>query len=73
MRLDLDTRTSVLFIAALVGLGWQVAVWATAGKDAVSEALVTAFVTILLATLGIGLGKNGKNGKNGKGGDGERE
>lgn len=65
MRLDLDTRTSVLFVAALVGLGWQTVVWAEGGKP--SGALVTAFVTILLATIGIGLGKNGKNGKNGNG------
>lgn len=70
MRLDLDTRTSVLFVAALVGLGWQAGVAATGGEP--SGALVTAFVTILLATIGIGIGKNGKDG-NTKGRDGSSE
>lgn len=53
MQLDFDTRLTVAFVMGIAGLIWQ-GVIVSAGGEA-SEALITAFSTIILATIGIGI------------------
>ena len=57
MKLDFDTRLTVAFIMGIAGLVWQ-GVLVSVGGEA-SEALITAFSTIILATIGIGIKTNG--------------
>jgi hypothetical protein len=63
IQLDFNARITIAFIAAIVGLGWQGAL-VTLGYPA-NEALITAFSTILLATIGIGIKTDGNNGSSG--------
>lgn len=65
MQLDFDTRLTLAFVMGCAGLIWQ-GVIVTLGGEA-SEALITAFSTIILATLGIGL-KSGSSDNNNKSG-----
>jgi len=57
VKLDFDTRLTVAFIMGIAGLVWQ-GVLVSVGGEA-SEALITAFSTIILATIGIGIKTNG--------------
>jgi hypothetical protein len=56
MQLDLNSRLTGAFFMALLGLTWQ-AVVVTLGGEA-NEALIGAFSTIMLATIGIGVKTN---------------
>jgi hypothetical protein len=53
MEISFNTRVTIAFFAGLLGLIWQ-GVIATTGGDP-SEALITAFSTVLLSTIGIGI------------------
>jgi len=53
MNIDFNTRLAGAFVIGFFGLIWQ-GVIVTLGGEA-SEALITAFSTILLATIGIGI------------------
>jgi hypothetical protein len=53
MQLDFNTRLTLAFLAALLGLVWQGVIVSLGGEA--SEALITAFSTIMLATIGIGI------------------
>jgi hypothetical protein len=59
MQLDFDTRLTLAFILGVAGLIWQ-GILVTAGGEA-SEALITAFSTIILATIGIGIKSDGSS------------
>jgi hypothetical protein len=63
VEIDLNTRLTLAFILAITGLVWQGVIVTTGGEA--SEALITAFSTILLATIGIGI-KTGNGNGNGK-------
>lgn len=53
MQLTFNTRLSLAFVIGFVGLIWQGVIVSLGGEA--SEALITAFSTILLATIGIGI------------------
>lgn len=60
MIINFNTRLSLAFVIGSVGLFWQ-GVIATLGGETSPE-LITAFSTILLATIGIGIKtEEGKN------------
>lgn len=62
MELSFNTRLSVAFLAGISGLIWQ-GVIATLGGNP-SDALIGAFTTVTLATIGIGLKNDNKDGNN---------
>ncbi len=62
MQIDLNTRLSIAFIAGIVGLFWQVVILSVGGEP--SEALVTAFSSIILACIGIGIKTNENSNSN---------
>lgn len=62
MQLDFNTRLTLAFIAGIAGLIWQ-GILVSFGGEA-SDALITAFSTIILATIGIGLSSNANNNNN---------
>lgn len=59
MQLDFDTRLTLAFVMGIAGLIWQ-GVLVSFGGEA-SEALITAFSTIILATIGIGIKTDGND------------
>lgn len=52
MKISLDTRLTLAFFVGVAGLIWQGVIVTLGGVP--SEALLTAFTTITLATIGIG-------------------
>lgn len=59
MEINLNTRIALAFLTGLIGLTWQGIIVTFGGTP--SEALVTAFTTIMLASIGIGIKQGNGN------------
>lgn len=59
-ELNFSTRITIVVIACLVGLFWQVGIATFGGEP--STALISAFTSVILASIALGApSKNGKS------------
>lgn len=67
MKISLDTRLFIAFLTGVVGLAWQGIIVSFGGQA--EPTLITAFSTLILATIGVGVKTNGNGNSNKRSGE----